>query len=475
MTHDDLADALAEQVGPTQVLTGDARAAFEVDWTRRFQGTARLVVRPADTAQVAAVLRTCNDHGVAVVPQGGNTGLVGGGVPVDGEVVLSLTRLTELGPIDPLAGQVTTGAGVTLAALRAHAAAAGLHYPVDFAARDSATVGGMIATNAGGMHVLRYGSTRRQVLGIEAVTVDGRVLTRMSGLVKDNAGYDLASLLTGSEGTLAVITRARLRLVPRQTARVTALLAVPDIGAAQRTLAAIRDAAPSLEAAELFFAAGLELVLRQTNAAAPFPVAHPAYLLVECAAQTDPTDELAGALGEASDVLDVAVATDGPSRHRLWALREAHTDAINAAGIPIKLDVSLPSSALATFVERLHPTVAGLAPEASTVVFGHLGDGNLHVNLIGVEADTGAVDDAVLRLVTDLGGSISAEHGIGRAKRRWLHLQRDRTDLALMAAVKRGFDPRDLLNPGVLLPAVDTPAASRLDPAPPGSGTGPVV
>lgn len=453
MIRDDLAGALASRVGATQVLTAaDERAGFEVDWTGRYRGTARLIVRPVDTAQVAAVLQVCAEHGAAVVPQGGNTGLVGGGVPTDGEVVLSLTRLDDLGPVDALSGQVTAGAGVTLAALRDRAAAAGLRYPVDFAARDSATVGGMIATNAGGMHVLRYGSTRQQVLGLEAVTADGRVLSRMSGLVKDNAGYDLASLLTGSEGTLAIITRARLRLVADLPARIAALVAVSDIGAAQRTLATVRAGAPALEAAEVFFADGLALVRRHTRVAAPFATEHPVYLLLGCAARTDPTDELASALADAPDVIDVAVATDGPSRARLWALREAHTEAINAAGIPIKLDVSLPAAALATFVDRLGTTIDEAAPGATTIVFGHLGDGNLHVNVLGVEPGTDTVDDAVLRLVATLGGSISAEHGIGRAKRRWLHLQRDHTDLAVMAAVKQALDPSGTLNPGVLLP-----------------------
>jgi FAD/FMN-containing dehydrogenase len=447
-----LADALAEVVGPTHVLIGsDLKAPYETDWTRRFSGSAALVVRPADTGEVAAVLRRCREAGVAVVPQGGNTGLVGGGVPRGGEVLLSLSRLDRLGQIDRLAGQVTAGAGVTLRALQTHAAAADLAYPVDFAARDSATVGGMIATNAGGIRVLRYGSTRRQVLGIEAVTMDGRVVSRMAGLVKDNSGYDLAGLLAGSEGTLAVITAARLRLVPHLQRRVVALIAVEDLAAAQRILGRVRPIAPSLEAAEVFFAAGLELVQRNAGGVAPFAAAHPAYLLLECAARTDPTDELAEALGEAGEALDVAVATDGPARARLWALREAHTEAINAEGVPIKLDVSLPAARMGAFVDRVHDAVVAVAPGARTILFGHLGDGNLHVNVLGVEPDAEAVDEVVLRFAVELGGSISAEHGIGRAKRAWLPLHRDPTDLAVMGEIKRAFDPDGLLNPGVLL------------------------
>jgi len=450
---DPLAVALAEEVGASHVLSDeDLRAPYETDWTRRFSGTARLVVRPADTAEVAGVLRRCSEAGAPVVPQGGNTGLVGGGVPRHGEVVVSLSRLDELGEVDRQASQVTAGAGVTLAALRSHAAAAGLSYPVDFAARDSATVGGMVATNAGGIRVIRYGSTRRQVVGIEAVTVDGRVVSRMAGLVKDNAGYDLAGLMAGSEGTLAVITRVRMQLVPSLGARVVALVAVEDIRAAQRLLTRVRASAPSLEAAEVFFAAGLRLVQRHAGGVAPFGVEHPVYLLLECAAHSDPTEELADALGEATEVLDVAVATDGPSRARLWALREAHTEAINTEGVPVKLDVSLPAHAMGTFVERVHGVVADVSPEALTILFGHLGDGNLHVNVLGVEPGSHAVDDAVLRLTVELGGSISAEHGIGQAKLEWLPLHRDPTDLAMTAGIKHALDPAGLLNPGVLVP-----------------------
>jgi FAD/FMN-containing dehydrogenase len=461
---DPLAIALAEEVGAAHVLTdADLRAPFETDWTRRFSGTARLVVRPADTAEVAGVLRRCSEAGVPIVPQGGNTGLVGGGVPRGGEVLLSLSRLDGLGEIDRQANQVTAGAGVTLAALRTHADRVGLNFPVDFAARDSATVGGMVATNAGGIRVLRYGSTRRQVLGIEAVTVDGRVVSRMAGLVKDNTGYDLAGLLTGSEGTLAVITAVRLRLLPRFEQRVVALVAVEDIAAAQRLLTHVRAVAPSLEAAEVFFAAGLELVRRHAGGVAPFAVEHPVHLLLECAAHRDPTRELADALGDAAEVLDVAVATDGPARARLWALRESHTEAISAEGVPLKLDISLPARAIGTFAERVHEVVAAAAPEARTILFGHLADGNLHVNVVGVESGGHAVEDAVLRLTVELGGSISAEHGVGQAKLDWLPLYRDPTDLALTGAIKRALDPAGLLNPGVLVPvrSPDEPSRAR--------------
>jgi FAD/FMN-containing dehydrogenase len=432
------------------LVDDDVRAPYEVDWTRRYRGSARCVVRPADTDEVAGVLRACAAAGAPVVAQGGNTGLVGGGVPRGGEVVLSLVRLTGLDPVDPVSAEVTAGAGVTLGRLQAHAREAGLEFGVDLAARDSATVGGMVATNAGGVHALRYGSMRAQVVGLRAVLSDGRVLERMPGLVKDNTGYDLPGLLVGSEGTLAVVTAARLRLRPLHPARVVAVLAVAGTTGALAILARLRSALPSLNAAEIFYADGLALVRNHTGVAAPFGVDHPAYLLVECAAHQDPTDDLVAVLAGATGVLDAAVATDGPGRERLWALRERHTEAISAEGIPHKLDISVPLDRLAEFEARVRPAVAAVLPEGRVFLFGHLGDGNIHVNALGADPDDGRVDDAVLQLVADLGGSISAEHGIGVAKVRWLGLTRSPVDVAAMAAVKRALDPAGLLNPGVL-------------------------
>jgi FAD/FMN-containing dehydrogenase len=448
---DGLVDELVGVVGAAHVLVdADVRAPYEVDWTRRFTGTARCVVRPADVDEVAGVLRACAAAGAAVVPQGGNTGLVGGGVPRGGEVVLSLVRLDGLSPVDAVAAEVTAGAGVTLGRLQAHARDAGLDFGVDLAARDSATVGGMVATNAGGVHALRYGPMRAQVVGLQAVLADGTVLERMPGLMKDNTGYDLPGLLVGSEGTLAVVTAARLRLRPLHTARVVAVLAVGGTAEALAVLGRLRSELASLDAVEVFHADGLDLVLRHTGVAAPFAAHHPTYLLVECAARQDPTDELVAVLADAPEVLDAAVATDGPGRARLWAMRERHTEAISAEGIPHKLDVTLPLGQLARFEERLRPLLVDVAPDARAILFGHLGDGNIHVNLLGIEPDDERADEAVLRLVAELGGSISAEHGIGVAKARWLGLTRSPTDIATMAAIKSALDPRHRLNPGVI-------------------------
>jgi FAD/FMN-containing dehydrogenase len=445
--------ALATIAGDHHVLTEpDLRAGYETDWTRRYHGSTPAVVRPGSTAEVAAILRLCREHGVPLVPQGGNTGLVGGGVPHNGEVVLSLRRLDAVAAFDPGSGEITAGAGVTLATVQEAVRAQGWNFGVDLASRDSATIGGMVATNAGGIRVLRYGGMRQQILGIEAVLSDGAVLSRMPGLLKDNSGYDLAQLLAGSEGTLAVITAVRLKLVPQQPQRAVALLAVEDISAALRVVSAVRRTMPSLEAAEVFFPEGLELVCRHARLPYPFPATHPCYLLLECAAQGDESAPLAGTLAAIAGIRDSAIATDRPGRDRLWAYRERHTESISVEGIPHKLDVTLPLGRLPEFEHRVRAVISGAEPAARPVLFGHAGDGNLHVNILGLAPDDDRPDDAVLRLVAELGGSISAEHGIGIAKMPWLHLTRSTADREAMRAIKSALDPAGILNPGVVIP-----------------------
>ncbi|MFF9865193.1 FAD-binding oxidoreductase [Streptomyces sp. NPDC013953] len=448
---DPLARQLADVVGDAHVLADPAlRAGYETDFTGRWAGRARLVVRPGGTAEVVEVVRRCAAAGAAVVPQGGNTGLVGGSVPgPDGtDVVLSLRRLDTIGPLDPRAQRITVGAGVPLAALQRHLRPLGWDFGVDLAARDSATIGGMIATNAGGERVVRYGTTRANVAGLEAVLADGGVVDRLAGLPKDNTGYDLTQLLAGSEGTLAVLTRARLRLVPLLPERVTALLALDSLDAALSVLTRLRRL-ESLELAEFFTADGLRLVLEHTGLPAPFRGAHPVYLLAECAGRRDPGEELAAALEDAP-VREAAVALHAADRGRLAAYRERHTEAVNAAGIPLKLDVTVPLDDLPGFVEGL-PSLLGA--RARAYVFGHLAEGNVHVNLLDVAPeDEDAVTEAVLRRVAAVGGSISAEHGVGRAKAHYLHLSRSAAEIRLMRSVKAALDPGHVLNPRVLLP-----------------------
>ena len=461
-----LIDELTGIVGAAHVLQDpEMTAGYSIDWTRRIAGATPLVIRPGDTAETAAVMSSLAAARVPVVPQGGNTGLVGGSVPLAGEAVLSTRRLNVCEPVDELASQVTLGAGVTLADAQAHAASSGLSVGVDLAARDSATIGGMVATNAGGINVLRYGAMRAQVVGIEAVLADGTVVSHLAGLEKDNTGYDLGSLLAGSEGTLGIITQVRLRLHPTQPERATALLAFETAADAVSAAAVLRRSVASLHALEAVFEGAMALVSRHLGVAPPVgslgdeshrsPAGDGAWLIAEAAARSDPSDELGAAVEEVDDlVVDAAVALDPAARQRLWAFRENVTEAISAAGIPHKLDVTLPAARLAEFVDGVPDVVRATDPDAQPLLFGHLGDGNVHVNVLGPGGAEPAdeVDDAVLRYVAELGGSISAEHGIGTAKLAQLHLNRSKAELAAFGAIKRALDPVGLLNPNVLLP-----------------------
>ncbi len=407
---------LAQIVGAAHVLEDpDLKAGYETDWTGRFSGRARMVVRPGSTEEVAAVVRACAEASVAIVPQGGNSGLVGGGVPRGGEVLLSLTRLHDIGDLDAL-GQVTVGAGATLTALRDAVPDPGL----DFGARDSATIGGIVACDAGGARALRHGTARARVAGVEAVLADGSIVSRLSGLLKDNAGYDLPQLLVGSEGTLGIVTAVRWKTVPRLRKRVAALLAVEDLAA---TAAALRT--PSLEACDFFTRACVPDAPGELN------------VLAEWAADHDPLEEIAAVLGD-----DALIADDTGSRERLWAMREGIPERLQTLGTPVKLDVGVPLARLEEFV-RTVPSVCG---DADPYLFGHLGDGNVHVNLVGDAPD----EDAVLALVLELGGTISAEHGVGVAKAAWLERARGSAEVAAMRAIKAALDPQGILNPGVL-------------------------
>ena len=434
--------ALRAAVGGDAVVTDPGvMSTHEVDWTGRFRGRAVAVVRPASAGEVGEVLRACGAAGVGVVPQGGNTGLVAGAVPHD-SVVLSTARLDSVGEVDTAAGEVTVGAGATLERAQRAASEAGRAFGVDLAARGSATVGGMIATDAGGIHGVRYGSMRRQVVALEAVLGDGSV-------VRELPGSDLVGVLAGSEGTLAVITEARLRLVPAWPHHATALVSVDAFADAVAATVHARASLPDLEAVELVDAASLALSAARAGQAVPFAGAGPA-LLIETAGNRPLLDELSAALSTMPGLRDAVAADDGPGRRRLWALREGVTEAIATVGIPHKLDVGLPLGTLTAFVDALGPTVEAAHAGARVLVFGHLALGNLHVNVVGPAPDDERVDDAVLRLVAQHGGQVAAEHGIGRAKARWLTLARSPEDLALHASIKRALDPRGVLNPGVL-------------------------
>jgi FAD/FMN-containing dehydrogenase len=443
---------LRDIVGSQNVLDDPALTErYRTDWTGRWSVPEATVVRPATTDEVAAIVRACRDHGLGVVAQGGNTGLVGGSVPLDGEIVVSLERMARVDDVNVIAGQVTAQAGATLATVQTAAREAGWAYGVDIAARDSATIGGNVATNAGGLRVLRYGDTRRQLTGIEFVTGTGDVISSLSGTLRDNTGYHLPSILCGSEGTLGVVTRVRVRLVPAFDQRATALLRFADPRDACVSAETLRRVLPSVESVELFFDTGVRMVCDAFGLSPPFADVEGGYVLVEAADTEDPTTQLASAVDALKGVADVAVATGATRRAALWRYRELHTDAIGRNGIPHKLDVAVPPGSIAAFLAEVPAVVARVAPGAQAITFGHAGEAAVHVNVLGPAADDYVVDDAILRLVDDFGGSISAEHGVGRAKANWLRRTQSAEERRLRLAMKAAFDPDGIMNPGVLV------------------------
>lgn len=450
---DDLIADLVDVVGRSHVITDvDVTRSYSTDWTGRYVGRASAVVRPGCTDEVARVMGLCSREGIRVVPQGGNTGLVGGGVPLGGEMVLNLTRLGRLDSVDVVDAQVTVGAGVPVAVLQRHVGEVGFLYPIDLGSRESATVGGTLATNAGGKYVIRWGDTRRQVVGIEAVLADGTVIEHLGGLIKDNTGYDLAGLLCGSEGTLGVITAARLRLVPKADHKVVALIAFDDVAGAVGASIHLRRRIPDLDALELILGEGLDLVCASEGLAAPFVNRWPVYVLVEISGNHDMTEALALAVAELDSVRDAAVADDERGCAALWCFRELLTVAINRIGPPHKLDVTIPTQHLAAFPALVTECVNEIAPDAHVWLFGHIGDGNIHVNVTGVDPGDTRIDGAVFELVASLQGSISAEHGIGTAKKPWLHLSRSTQEIETFRRIKSALDPGMILNPNTLLP-----------------------
>jgi FAD/FMN-containing dehydrogenase len=424
---------LVDLVGREHVLTDpDVLRPHARDWTGRWSTEPLAVARPASTDEVAAVVAACAAAGTPVVAQGGNTGLVGGSVPVEPQsVVLSTRRLTQHSPVDATRRQVVVGAGVVVAALHAIAAQHDLTYGVDLASRDSATVGGTVATNAGGVRVVQFGDTRAQVRGVEAVFADGSVMNHTDALGKDSAGFDISRLLVGSEGTLALITSVQVQLqdsLPPD--RVTCLVGVPTLADALATVSAAGERA-GLLAAEYLDTTGMELVCGVANLPHPLQDRWPYYVLVETAAEPRLPD-----------------AADAAVDRRLWAYRERQPEAAAALGLVHSLDVALPLENLDRFVDHL----PRLVHPHRVFTFGHLAEGNVHVQVIGPPAHDDSVERAVLSAVAEHGGSISSEHGIGRTKPAYLPLCRDAAELAVMRTVKEALDPRGLLNPGVLFP-----------------------
>jgi FAD/FMN-containing dehydrogenase len=433
------------------------------EWRSKYRGKSGLLLKPATAMQVSAVLAICNQTRTAIVPQGGNTGLVGGQIPFDGEIVLSLGRMNHIRAVDTANLSMTVEAGVVLASAQNAASEHNLLFPLSLAAEGSATVGGNLSTNAGGVNVLRYGMARDLTLGLEVVLADGRILDLLTGLRKNNTGYDLKQLFIGAEGTLGVITAATLKLFPKPAVRATAFVALPSPATAVRLLTELQAASGGqITAFELVPRIALDLVVKHfAGARDPLASPSPFYALVE--ADSAARFDLKGALESALEAAirrgvasDAVIAASEFQRSELWALRENISEAQKREGASIKHDISVPVSAIPEFLERATAAVLQAMPGARPVSFGHIGDGNIHFNFSApANSDAAAflarwneIQHIVHDIVRDFGGSISAEHGIGVQKRDQLAHYKSPLEIELMRTLKRTLDPNNILNPG---------------------------
>ena len=465
-----LVEQLAALVGPAGLLLGEDMAGYTEDWRRLYQGSAQAVVRPASVEEVAAVVRTCLEAGVAMVPQGGNTSMVGGATPrANGrDVVLSLQRMNRVRDVDPVDMTMVAEAGVPWRAAQDAAAAAGCLLPLSISSEGSAQVGGILSANAGGNNTVRYGNARDLVLGLEAVLPTGEVWHGLRRLRKDNTGYCLRQLLVGAEGTLGVITAAVLKLAPRPRDVQVALCACPSVAAACALFRRFHEADPaSVQAFEYMSGQGMAFVLRHIEGTAP-PLGEAAahYALVELATPREGgglASLLEAVLERALEdglVTDAALAASEAQRQAMWRLREEHAEAQKRAGASVKNDVSVPVSKVAEMIEGAVRAVAALIPGVRPVPFGHLGDGNIHMNFEQPEGMEAAaflarshdIMEAVNEVVQRLGGSFSAEHGVGQLKPDMMEAWRGGAELLAMRRIKAALDPAGIMNPGKVLP-----------------------
>jgi FAD/FMN-containing dehydrogenase len=463
-------DALVRVVGQDYAIREpEGMAPYLVEWRDRYVGKAALVLKPGSTAEVAAILKRANETRTAIVPQGGNTGLVGGQIPSESghEVVVSLGRMTHVRDIDLDGNTMTVEAGLVLANAQAVAASAGRLFPLSLTSEGSCQIGGVLATNAGGTAVLAYGSARDLTLGLEVVLADGSVWNGLKRLRKDNSGYDLKDLFIGSEGTLGIITAAVLRLFPKPATTVTAFAGLSHLESAAAFFSrAYEQAGPALTAFELLPRLGLDFVLRHgADTRDPLRTAHAWYVLFELSSprEGDEVTRLAETLLsesiEAKEIDDAVIAASLAQRSELWRLRELMSEVQKHEGGSIKHDIAVPVARVPEFIARANQLVELMIPGARPVPFGHFGDGNIHYNVSQPPsmdrtvflANWEALNAAVHEIVLDLGGSISAEHGIGRLKRDLLRHAKQPLELEMMRKIKAAFDPNGILNPGKLL------------------------
>ena len=435
------------------------------EWRSKYKGRSSLLLKPASTAEVAAIVAVCNLTGTALVPQGGNTGLVGGQIPFDDEILLSFSRLNRIRSIDVKDASMIVEAGVVLAAAQAAADEQRLLLATRLASEGTANIGGLISTNAGGVNVLRYGMMREQVLGLEVVLADGRVLDLLRTLRKDNSGYDLKQLFIGAEGTLGIVTAAALKLFPKPAETSTAFAAVADVPAAVTLLSRLQEKTYGLvNAFELMSRSGLELMLEHIPGTKdPLAAPSPWYVLCEASGGPGIAAELQAALESALEdgvVTDVVIASSEAQRAAFWKLRESISEAQKQEGPSLKHDVSVPISSAAEFIRAAIAAVAVVLPTARPVPFGHLGDGNLHFDFQMARGEDVAAYlarwDDIQRIVHDVahgfGGSFSAEHGVGVMKRADVKRYKSPAEVELMRTLKRTLDPKNILNPGKLVP-----------------------
>ena len=464
-----LLQALRAAVGEANVLIGADAEPYLTDWRKRYSGRAQAVVRPGSTEEVAAVVRACADARAPMVPQGGNTGLVGGGTPDDSgaAVVVSLRRMQRVRSIDSANDTLTVEAGCVLQAVQQAARSHGRLFPLSLAAEGSATIGGNLATNAGGTQVLRYGNARDLTLGLEVVLASGEVWDGLRGLRKDNTGYDLKHLFIGAEGTLGIITAATLKLFPLPAAQMTALAALPSLAAAADLLQRARAAAgAALTAFEVMGHITLQHAVETLpSLRMPLPLAQPWYVLLELSdaeGEAHATTLFEGLLAdamEAGEIVDAAVARSLAEAQALWQLREGIPEAHAKRGGNVKHDISLPVSSIAEFVETTNAELRRRFDWIEPIVFGHLGDGNLHYNMGTVPGTPLAIAFAHEREINDIvndavharGGSISAEHGLGQLKREAITRYKPALEIELMRRIKATLDPFGLMNPGKVI------------------------
>jgi FAD/FMN-containing dehydrogenase len=465
-----LAERLKAIVGERGLVTDShARAPYEVDWRGQYHGKAAIVVKPASTEEVARVVALLAEARVAIVPQGGNTSMCGGATPdASGtQVIVNLSRMNKVRAVDAANNTMTVEAGCVLAELQRVADEAGRLFPLSLGAEGSCEIGGNLSTNAGGTGVLRYGNTRELVLGLEVVLPDGRVWNGLRALRKDNTGYDLKHLFVGAEGTLGIITAAVMKLFPKPRATATAMAAVEGPREAVALLAHLRDACGDrITAFEFLPRICIEFVLKHIPGMRdPLPEAHPAYVLVEISDNADQAaasatlEEGLGSAVEAGVVRDAVIAASDTQRRALWGLRENISEAQKIEGVSVKHDVSVPVSRVPDLYERAGKALAERFPDIRVVAFGHVGDGNIHYNCSKSERQaaeeffrsSAEVNHIVYDVVHALGGSISAEHGLGQLKRDEIKRYKDPLELELMANIKKTLDPHGIMNPGKVL------------------------